>query len=194
MIGYRLKIGVLFTLFVVFCLPIASQKVAVKNNFLYDLTATPNLGVEFCFAPKWTADISGNYNPIAFSDGKKWKHWIVQPEVRYWFCESFNRHFVGMHLVGGVFNTGKINARPICFFPTHKDYRYEGESYGIGLGYGYHHILTPRISLEYSVGLGYVHSNYEQFQCMHCGDYIDTGKKDYFGLTKAAVSLVIMLD
>ena len=76
MIGYRKKIGVLFTLFVVFCLPIASQKVAVKNNFLYDLTATPNLGVEFCFAPKWTADISGNYNPIAFSDDKKWKHWI----------------------------------------------------------------------------------------------------------------------
>ena len=43
------------------------QKVAVKSNLLYDATATINLGIEFCLAPKWTFDVSGNYNGWTFS-------------------------------------------------------------------------------------------------------------------------------
>ena len=40
---------------------------AVKSNLLYDATTTMNLGIEFGLAPKWTLDISGNYNPWTFS-------------------------------------------------------------------------------------------------------------------------------
>ena len=43
-------------------------------NVLYDATATVNAGVEFSVAPKWTMDISGNYNGWNFSDNRKWKH------------------------------------------------------------------------------------------------------------------------
>lgn len=47
---------------------------ALKTNVLYDATATVNAGVEFSVAPKWTMDISGNYNSWNFSDNRKWKH------------------------------------------------------------------------------------------------------------------------
>jgi hypothetical protein len=118
---------------------------------------------------------------------------MVQPEVRYWFCESFNRHFVGFHLMGGVFNMSNIDV-PIVLVPTEKGRRYEGEMYGAGLSYGFHHILTPRLSLEYSIGLGWLHSEYKKYQCPRCGSLLETGSKDAFGLTKAAVSVVYMLD
>ena len=73
-----------------------AQKWAVKSNLLYDATATINLGVEAALGPRVTLDISGNYNPWEFGDAR-WKHWLIQPEVRYWLCESFNGHFFGLH-------------------------------------------------------------------------------------------------
>ena len=39
-----------------------AQEVAVKTNLLYDATATINAGVEVAIAPRWTLDISGNFN------------------------------------------------------------------------------------------------------------------------------------
>lgn len=191
----KIKRGLIGLALLLLTLPLASQNIALKSNLLYDLTTTPNLGVEVKFAPRWTFDLSGNYNPFTFSNDKKWKHWMVQPEVRYWFCDPFNRHFLGAHLMGGVFNAGNINAPSfLSIFPTDKGYRYEGEYFGAGLSYGYHHILSPRWSLEYSLGLGWVHSNYDKYDCPHCGDHIKSDSKDFFGVTKAAVSLIYLIN
>ena len=66
------------------------QKFAVKSNLLYDATATINLGVEVGLAKKWSLDLSGNYNGWKFGDEARMKHWLVQPEARYWLCEKFN--------------------------------------------------------------------------------------------------------
>ena len=64
-----------------------AQKVAVKNNVVYDVLATPNLGVELGLGRATTLDISGNYNPFQKNDGTMFQHWLVQPEFRYWLCE-----------------------------------------------------------------------------------------------------------
>ena len=77
-----------------------AQKAAVKTNLLYDATTTLNLGVEVGIAHRWTIDLSGNLNPWTFSDNTKWKHWLIQPEARYWLCERFNGHFLGAHVLG----------------------------------------------------------------------------------------------
>ena len=52
-----------------------------KTNLLYDATLTINVGAEMQVAPKWSVDLSGNYNPWTLSGGKKWKHWMIQPEA-----------------------------------------------------------------------------------------------------------------
>ena len=54
-----------------------AQKVAVKTNLLYDATATINAGIEFGLAPKWTLDLSGNFNGWTMSHDRKWKHWMA---------------------------------------------------------------------------------------------------------------------
>ena len=64
------------------------QGVAVKTNLLYDATATINAGVEVGLAKRWTLDFSGNYNNWEMSNNRQWKHWLVQPEARYWFCNN----------------------------------------------------------------------------------------------------------
>ena len=89
-----------------FCMRGYAQTIGVKTNLLYDATSTLNLGVEVGTAPKWSLDVSGNFNPWAFNDNRKMKHWLVQPEMRYWLCERFNGHFFGIHAHGGQYNWG----------------------------------------------------------------------------------------
>ena len=63
---------------------VKAQDVAIKTNLLYDATATVNIGVEVGIAPKWTLDISGNLNAWNIDEDTKWRHWLAQPEARYW--------------------------------------------------------------------------------------------------------------
>ena len=56
----------------------------IKTNLLYDATTTFNLGLEFRTGAKTSFDIPVSYNPWTFSDNKKWKHILIQPEFRRW--------------------------------------------------------------------------------------------------------------
>ena len=87
---------------------VKAQDIALKSNILYDASGTINLGAEVGLAPRWTLDVSGNYNGWVRSHGRTWKHWMLQPEARYWFCDRFTGHFVGVHAHGGQYNVGNL--------------------------------------------------------------------------------------
>lgn len=171
----------------------SAQKIAIKTNVLYDVTTTMNIGVEYALSPNWTVDVSGSYNPWTFSENKKWKHWLVQPEARYWLCEKFNGHFFGVHLQGGQFNIGNLNTS-FNFFGTHfsklKDARFEGWFLGTGLAYGYAWMLNKHWNLEMEIGFGYSYVDYDEFYCPVCADKRKEGTHHYVGPTKAALNLV----
>lgn len=136
------------------CLTGTAQKIAVKSNLLGWATATPTLGAEIGLDDRWTLNTHIYYNPFTFRDNRKWKHIRVQPEVRYWLCQKFNGHFFGLHVLYTHFNAGQVPL-PFGIFPDVKKYRYQGNTYGAGLSYGYQWILTPRWSIEGSIGVGY---------------------------------------
>lgn len=165
-----------------------AQKVAVKSNLLYDATSTINLGVEAGLSKKLTLDVSGNYNPWKFKDNAKIKHWLVQPELRYWLCERFNGHFFGLHAHYAEYNVGGIK-----FISGLKHNRYEGNLYGAGLSYGYQWLLSNRWSIEAVLGIGWAHLDYGKYPCETCGKKIKDETKDYFGVTKAAVSIIYFI-
>ncbi|WP_352423154.1 DUF3575 domain-containing protein, partial [Proteiniphilum sp.] len=41
-----------------------AQKVAIKNNLLYDATATPNLALEMALSRKMTLELGAGVNPF----------------------------------------------------------------------------------------------------------------------------------
>ena len=184
----------LFVLLSCIGLSVSAQNWAVKTNLLYDMTATMNLGAEVRVSPQWTLDVSANWNPWTFSDNKKWKQLVVQPEARYWFCEAFNGHFVGAHLLGGIYNMGNWDTG-FTFLGTDfgklKDYRFEGWMVGVGIAYGYQWMLSKHWSVEAEIGIGYVYSQYDKYDCATCGETYEQDKPhNYFGPTKAALSLI----
>jgi len=184
----------LFVLLSCIGLSVSAQNWAVKTNLLYDMTATMNLGAEVRMSPQWTLDVSANWNPWTFSDDKKWKQLSFQPEARYWFCEAFNGHFLGAHLLGGIYNMSNWDT-DFTFLGTDfgklKDHRYEGWMLGAGIAYGYQWILSKHWSIEAEIGIGYVYSRYDKYRCAGCGRKTEEGKSHHFvGPTKAAVNLI----
>ena len=113
-----MKKALLWIFYLFVFVSISAQKIAVKTNILYDVTTTLNIGAEFRVAPKWTIDLSGNYNPFNLGNDRKMKHWLVQPEARYWFCEAFNGHFLALHALAGQFNVADMD---LGIFPSFKD-------------------------------------------------------------------------
>lgn len=172
------------------CCRLSAQHVGVKTNLLYDATATANLGFEFALAPKWTLDISGNVCAWNLGDIRT-RHWLAQPEARYWFCERFNGHFLGIHGLGGQFNFGNLPANiPLLGLKDLKDYRYQGWMYGGGIAYGYSWILSKHWNLEAEIGVGYIFSKSDKYPCAECGTVLEKDiKKHYIGPTKIALNI-----
>lgn len=110
----------MITLFALLSGTASAQEFAVKSNLLYDATSTINLGVEYGLSPRWTLEVSGNYNAWTFSDNKKMKLWMLQPGVRYWTCSRFAGHFWEAHLLGGEYNYGGM--LPFGIKPPRRDW------------------------------------------------------------------------
>ena len=192
-----------FLLFLIVCTHTYTQKVALKNNLAYDALKTPNLSVELSMGRKWTLDTQVGMNFFLFTKNatspryknKKFSHWLVQPELRYWTCDVFNGWFFGLHAHGGQMNIGGVD---VPFVLQRKDdsmkeHRYEGYFWGGGLSAGYQWVVSNRFNVEVSLGVGYVHAEYDKYNCTTCGKKMGKGNADYIGPTKAAISLIYML-
>jgi len=167
-----------------------TPRFAIKTNLLYDLTTTPNLAVEFALGRKMTLDLSFNWNPWTYNkeENTKFKFFLFQPELRYWTCEAFRGHFFGLHGHYAYYNVGHL-PNPL-FSKTMNQYRFEGQLAGAGVSYGNHWILTPRLSLEAEIGVGYARLWYDKYPCQSCAKLITNEKKNYWGLTRAGISLI----
>lgn len=190
------KIALILLLVLTGLLPGHSQEVAVKTNLLYDALLNINAGVEVGLSPKWTLDVSGNFNDWNLSHDRKWKHWMLQPEARYWFCDRFGGHFLGVHAHGGQYNIGGLK-NDLNFLGTDfsrlTDGRYQGWFIGGGVGYGYAWILGKHWNLEAELGVGYIYTKYDRFNCAGCQKKTETDKDHhYIGVTKAALNLIYL--
>ena len=96
------------------------------------------------------------------------------------------------NLEGGQYNIAGHHL-PLLFGDDSGPYRYEGWGIGGGISYGYHFLLGNRWSLEANIGIGYVRLHYDKFRCETCGEKTGTENRNYFGPTKAAVSLIFLI-
>ena len=163
--------------------------VGVKTNIPYWGTATFNAEVEVRLAKKWTLELEAGLNPF---DGKKddgsygrsLKHLRLHPELRYWFCESFHKHFLGLHIPYLLYNVSDVKLLGV------ENERSQGWGTGVGFSYGYQWLLSKHWNLEATVGVGYLYLESEKYPCTNCGRRQEYVKKHYFGPTQAAINLI----
>ncbi len=193
----KIKILAAVLLWALGCVHTSARDLAVKTNLLYDAALTVNAGAELQVSPRWSVDLSGNLNAWTLDEGKKWKHWLVQPEARWWscerFCEALGGHFVAGHLLGGQYNAGHLDLDFKLLgtdFGALDDHRYQGWFGGVGVAYGYSWLLGRHWNLEAELGIGWIHTRFDRYECAGCGRAVGSGRHNYFGPTKAALNLV----
>ena len=164
----------------------------LKTNLLYDITTTFNLGVEFRTGGHTSVDIPFNYNPWEFKNERKAKHFLVQPEFRWWpFSQTFDGHFFGLHGHYGIYNAENWPHGP--FSQYMKDHQFQGWLAGAGVSYGYRWNFNYRWALEATLGVGYAYMDFDRYKCGTCGAPDGRHKDNYFGPTKVGVNLILGL-
>ena len=192
---YKAKTKIL--LMVLFLFPAAvlqAQNLGIKTNFFYaGYTKTPNIAGELGLGGRSTLEVGAGYNPWNYNgteeNNKKLVHLLGAVEYRYWFCEKFNGHFVGVHTLGAMYNIAQYEI-PLLFGKGSKEFRYEGWAAGAGVSYGYQFLLSKHWNLETNIGFGYIYLSYDKYECKKCGTSIGSAKRDYMGPTKAALALI----
>lgn len=171
----------------------AQNRWALKTNILHDETLSVNLAVEWGFAPHWSAEVSGSVN--WWQPGElSLQHVILQPELRYWFCDRFSGWFVNAHAIGGY--TPKVGglwdfSQYYEKFPNLKTfYLQNAKMLGGGLGFGYDFIISRHWNLELEMGLGYMFVKGDEYSD---GVRILQGSKfDYIGPTRLAITFAYL--
>lgn len=167
---------------------------AVKTNVLHDLsTLSLNVAGEYAFKPQWSAELSASANFWGSWGGSRLDHVLLQPEIKYWFCEKYNGWFVDAHGIGGYANVGKfwdfskIHPR----FPDLRNYELRNAiMLGLGIGGGYDFILSRHWNLELEAGLGYIYTRGDEYDGTTL--LLEGSIFDYVGPTKLAASIVYL--
>lgn len=163
--------------------------VAIKNNLLYDLALAPNIEVEVPLGRTWS--VNAEYkSPWWCNNGKHRCYQMISGGVegRYWLGNRQKRnqltgHFLGLYGEGGNY-----------------DFQFGGDGYrgkyymASGLTYGYAKQLGKHLSIEFSLGVGYLTTEYRKYTPYE-DDLVGVkyGQFNWIGPTKAKISLVWLI-
>lgn len=176
-----------------------AQEVGIKTNLVNDVLLSPNLGLEIGLAPKWTLQLSGEYNgwKIKSDDSNsgfahQWEHWFAEIEPRYWFCKRFAGHFISINAIGGEYDFAHLGLKGTLLGSNFDDlntHRYKGWAVGAGFNYGYAWPVAKHWNIEAEIGIGWLWTRYDKYKCSDRNKRIEKGYHNYVGPTKLAVNL-----
>ena len=156
-----------------------AKKVALRANLLRWATLTPDLGIEWRVNPSWGVLVNGSWTTWTWNGyDRRYALWEVMPEVRYYMGEKKAWY------VGAMFKAGQFNYKL-------SDLGRQGDLLGGGITGGYQLRLTDALSMDFTLGLGYLHAaceNYEVIDDVRVRSGNET--KHWLGPINAGVTLV----
>lgn len=159
--------------------PSAGCHFALRANLLRWATLTPDLGIEWRINRHVGIAVNGSWTSWSWDNkNRRYALWEVAPEVRYYIGKE-KRGYVGAMYKAGEFNyklseTGR-----------------QGDLMGGGIVGGYQLKLNKAFSLDFNLGVGYIHADTEKYTVIY-GTRVRQGKetKNWWGPTSAGVTLV----
>lgn len=170
---------------------------ALKTNLLFDLASILNVEVEVPIGNRWS--VAGEWMLPWWRNSKS--NFTMQlltghGEVKYWLGNRMKHETMTGWNLGLYGGGGKYD------FQIFNDDGAQGDFFDIGVSIGYAHKISRNFRMEYSLGFGYLCSDYEAYHWVRNTQYGDIKVVDYpwethrlnwFGPTRARVSLVWML-
>ncbi len=163
---------------------------ALKTNLLFDAVTALNANIEIPLFDKYSISLTGLFPWwTAGPNGKKYALQIMEYglEARNYFRseKALDGWFVGIYASSAKYDLQWD--KKICT---------QGEYWNAGLSMGYIMELSKRLRLEFSLSVGYLHSDYRKYQPSPDYEHLyrdpyRTGVFQFFGPTKACISLVL---
>lgn len=174
----KIKITLFFTLLITVTGGYSQTK--LRTNTLGWAAGLVNLGVETALSKHMTALVEGYYSPIW--DGKDFaaKGFLVTPEVRYYLCEKFNKHYFGIHANYTDYSRLK---------PGRGLHIRDGYGYGVGITYGHAWIFNHSWSFDLFGGFGWWQLKNDVYSRCEPDFMIEKGAvENLFGITRLGAS------
>ena len=160
-----------------------------RTNLLYDLLMVPNVGLEFHLGKR-------------FALGLNYCHawWSNEQENNFW--RIYGGDVVLRKYFGGKQSWSALSGHHLGAYGQWYTYDFElgaaGQlsemTYGAGLEYGYTVPLCRSISLDFTLGCGYLTGEYKVYEPEdQCYVWQETRQRNYIGPTKAEISLIWLL-
>lgn len=161
----------------------------LKTNLLYDAFVVPNISAEMHLGRNWSAGLGYWYtwwktNPCH----RYWRSYGGEIDIRKYFgSQALKSHLTGHHL-GAVSQMGMYDVE------FGKRGNMSDFSYTIGAEYGYTFPISPRVSLDLGMALGYFGGTYKVYDPIDT-HYVwqETRNRRYFGPVKADISLAFQI-
>ena len=152
---------------------------SLRANLLRWATLTPDLGIEWRISPVVGIMVNGSWTSWSWNNAdRRYALWEVAPELR-WYMGKERRGYLGAMYKAGQFNyklsgTGR-----------------QGDLMGGGITGGYMWRLNEALSMDFSLGLGYLHVDCEKYEVTD-GVRVRSGNetKHRIGPINAGVTLV----
>lgn len=176
-----------------------AQGQAIKVNLPTTLVGTPNIGAEFTLSQQFTINGDILWAPYMFKKHEEvFRTLIGTAELRYYLNpkyyytnDMYDGFYVGPYAMYGNFNIGLYkHSDPM------KNIRRKGWGISGGVTVGYKMYLAKRFRLDFNLGVGYAHLQYDKY--FLGGEYADApfeykATRAWIGPTKFGIHLVYNL-
>lgn len=152
---------------------------SLRANLLRWATLTPDLGIEWRINPSWGILVNGSWTSWTWNDkDRRYALWEVSPEVRYYIGKEKHGY------LGAMYKAGQFNYK---LSSTGR----QGDLMGGGITGGYQLRLNKTLSLDFNLGIGCVHADYEKYEVID-KVRVRHGResKNWWGPFNAGVTLV----
>ena len=162
-----------------------AQKVQLSTNLLgYANFGTINGEIGLGLSQQFSIYIQGKYNPFEykFRSGSRQinnKQISVACGGKYWPWYSYSGWFISGQIGWMRYNKGGFFSRST----------YEGDAYGVTFSGGYAMLLSPRVNMDFGVGLMGGYTSYTKYACPKCGEILKQGKKIFIAPDNILVQL-----
>ena len=156
-----------------------SSALSLRANLLRWATLTPDLGIEWRISPSVGIMVNGSWTSWSWNNAdRRYALWEVAPEVRWYLGEKKAWY------VGAMFKAGQFNYK---LSGTGR----QGDLLGGGITGGYQLRLTEALSMDFTLGLGYLNADTERYDVID-GVRVRSGNetKHWIGPVNAGVTLV----
>lgn len=163
----------------------------VKTNIPAWFLLWTNAAGEYDIAPHWSVNLSVYYSGFDyFQHRRKYRTFALMPELRYWPSKNNQGFFVAPHFGMAWYN--------VAFEGKYRYQDHDGTTPalggGVNAGFRFNVSRNRRWRLEFSVGFGIYHLDYDLFINERNGLLAGRRKRTFYGVDNAALSICYMFD